>query len=192
MPGLPRWSAEPTASLQDLGHPCCGAHRTWGIVPLPEIPESPLLATSDICLLGLTVHFNLICWCFKYLVLFVLCCVNVNVRRLQTQPGASQCSHPHAKACDIWHLDSGTHITVPWQYRNTFYLFLELFNKWFVQCPHSLALVLRCAFTWVCKSKSMWAASSLNWEIMRLLGWQDGPLTYPKSWVEAANFSCIC
>lgn len=41
----------------------------------------------------------------------------------------------------------------------------------------------------VCKNMSMWAASCLNWEIMRLLGWQDGPLTYPKSWVETAFVS---
>lgn len=41
----------------------------------------------------------------------------------------------------------------------------------------------------VCKNKSVWAASCLNWETMRLLGWQDGPLTYPKSLVETAFVS---
>lgn len=64
----------PGAAPQDLGHPCCGAHRTRGIVPLPEILNH-LLAASDICFLALTVHFDIICWCFKYSVLYVSCCV---------------------------------------------------------------------------------------------------------------------
>lgn len=134
-----------------------------------------LLPTSDICFSGLTVHSNLICWCSEYLVLFVLCCVNVNVRRFWAQAGAHSLQvlarlMPKLVASGCYVLDSGTCIAVTWHYRDTFYLFLELFSKWLVQCPSGLALVLWWAVTGVCKNKSVWAASCLNWGIMRLLG----------------------
>lgn len=80
-------------STQDLGY-CLSSWNSW--------ITSWLLLTPVFG--GLTVHFNLIHWCFKCLMLFVLCCVNVNVWSFQTQAAASVFTSLPGSCWSLWHL----------------------------------------------------------------------------------------
>lgn len=97
----------PPASPRDSGHPRCGAHGTCvsSLVPRADSPVSPpgyfwhrvsaRAARSDF-----------IRWCFKYSVLCVSCCVNVNVENFKHRLVLHQIHVLLAglipTACDIW------------------------------------------------------------------------------------------
>lgn len=98
-------AADPTGLAAGLGSPSLRSTRDLGVVPRADSPDSPPgyfwhrvwapAARSDF-----------IRWCFKYSVLCVSCCVNVNVERFQTQSGASPDSR---RAC--WaHTNSLRHL----------------------------------------------------------------------------------